>query len=441
MIRNTEYARRRRQLMRLAGEDAIVIVPAAPERIRSHDTHHPYRQSSDLLYLCGFREPESVLVLVPGRKAGQALLFCRERDRERETWEGRRLGPEAAAEALGLDDAWDVADIDEILPGLIEGRSRVFYEFGRDRDFDLRVLGWVERVRGKARQGVPPPHEFLQLGHLLHEMRLFKSRDELRVMRRAAAIAAEAHCAAMRAVRPGLHEYAIEAELIYHFRRHGAVPAYESIVGGGANACVLHYRDNDAPLRDGDLLLVDAGAELHGYASDITRTYPVNGRFSAAQRAIYDLVLEAQRAAIAEVRPGNHWDAPHEAAVRVLAEGFLRLGLLKGSLDKVLEDHGYRRFYMHRTGHWLGLDVHDVGDYRIDGEPRLLEPGMVLTVEPGCYVAPDSKGVPARWRGIGVRIEDDVVVTADGCEVLTDGVPREPEAIEALIAEGRRRDP
>ena len=439
MFKTTEYARRRRQLMRLAGEDSILIVPAAPERIRSHDSHHPYRQSSDLLYLSGFGEPEAVLVLVPGRRAGETLLFCRERDLERETWDGRRLGPEDAVQALGLDDAYDIADIDDILPGLIEGRARVYYQFGRDQDFDLKILAWVNRVRERVRQGAHTPHEFLQLGHLLHELRLFKSREELKLMRRAATIAAEAHCAAMRAVRPGLHEYSIEAELLYHFRRQGAVPAYESIVGAGANACVLHYRDNSAPLRDGDLLLVDAGAELQGYASDITRTYPVNGRFSPAQRAVYELVLQAQAAAIAAVRPGNHWDTPHEAAVEVLAEGMLRLGLLKGSLDKLLASGTYKRFYMHRTGHWLGLDVHDVGDYRIDGQPRLLEAGMVLTVEPGCYIAPDSRGVAARWRGIGVRIEDDVVVTASGCEVLTDGVPKAVDEIEALIADGRRR--
>lgn len=439
MFKTSEYVRRRRQLMRLAGDDSILIVPAAPERIRSNDSHHPYRQSSDLLYLSGFSEPDAVLVLVPGRKAGEALLFCRERDPERETWDGRRCGPEGAVEALALDDAYDIADIDDILPGLIEGRNRVYYQFGRDQDFDLRILAWVNRVRAQVRLGAHPPHEFLQLGHLLHELRLFKSRDELRVMRRAAGIAAGAHCAAMRAVRPGLHEYAIEAELHYHFRRHGALPAYESIVGAGANACVLHYRDNNAAMNDGDLLLVDAGAELHGYASDITRTFPVNGRFTPAQRAVYELVLAAQQAAIAEVRPGNHWDAPHEAAVQVLAEGMLQLGLLKGNLEKVLAEAAYKRFYMHRTGHWLGLDVHDVGDYKIDGQPRLLEPGMVLTIEPGCYVAPDSRGVAARWRGIGVRIEDDVVVTAKGCEVLSDGVPKQPDEIEAVIAEGRQQ--
>ena len=437
MFSTRDYQRRRRQLMRLAGDGSLLIVPAAPERIRSNDSHHPYRQSSDLLYLSGFAEPESVLVLVPGRKAGEQILFCRERDRERETWDGRRLGPEDAVGALGLDDAYDIADIDDILPGLIEGHHRVYYQFGRDQDFDLRILGWVNRVRAQVRLGAMSPHEFLQLGHLLHELRLFKDKTELKVMRRSADIAAEAHCRAMQAARPGSHEYAIEAELLYTFRRHGAVPAYESIVGSGANACVLHYRENRDPLIDGDLLLIDAGAEYQGYASDITRTFPVNGRYSAAQRAIYDLVLRAQHAAIAAVRPGNHWDAPHHAAVEVLADGMLSLGLLKGTLKQVLADASYKRFYMHRTGHWLGLDVHDVGDYKIDGEPRLLEPGMVLTVEPGCYVAPDSKGVAAKWRGIGVRIEDDVVVTKTGNEVITGGVPKDADAVEALMAAAR----
>jgi Xaa-Pro aminopeptidase len=437
MFSTRDYQRRRRQLMRLAGDGSILIVPAAPERIRSNDSHHPYRQSSDLLYLSGFAEPEAVLVLVPGRKAGEQILFCRERDRERETWDGARLGPEQAVPTLGLDDAYDIADIDDILPGLIEGRGRVYYHFGRDQEFDLRILGWVNRVRAQVRLGAQSPHEFLQLGHLLHELRLFKDKAELKVMRRSAEIAAEAHCRAMQAARPGEYEYAIEAELLYTFRRHGAVPAYESIVGSGANACVLHYRDNRAALADGDLLLIDAGAEYQGYASDITRTFPVNGRYSAPQRAIYELVLRAQAAAIAAVKPGNHWDAPHHAAVEVLAEGMLSLGLLKGSLKQVLAEASYKRFYMHRTGHWLGLDVHDVGDYKIDGQPRLLEPGMVLTVEPGCYVAPDSKGVAAKWRGIGVRIEDDVVVTRDGHEVITGGVPKDPDAVEALMAAGR----
>ncbi len=419
--------------MRMAGPDAILILPAAPERVRSNDTHFPYRQDSDFWYLTGFDEPEAVLVLVPGRAAGEALLFCRERDREREAWDGARLGPEGAVETLGMDDAYPWADMDEILPCLIEGRNRVYYHFGRDTEFDLTLIGWVKRVRSQVKQGAQPPHEFQELGHLLHDLRLFKSPAERRLMAESARIAALAHVDAMRAARPGMFEYEIEAELLYRFRRHGAVPSYEPIVGTGANACVLHYRANRAQMRDGDLLLIDAGAEYQGYASDITRTFPVNGRFSAPQRALYDLVLAANVAAREAVRPGVSWIAPHEIAVKVLTEGLLRLGLLKGTLRQCLKDHAYRRFYMHKTGHWLGLDVHDVGDYRVDGEFRLLEPDMAFTIEPGLYVAPDAPGVAAKWRGIGIRIEDDVIVTRHGAKTLTDGVPRDADEIEAVM--------
>ena len=435
-IRVAEYQRRRRQLMRMAGDDAILILPAAPERIRNNDSHYPYRQDSDFHYLSGFPEPEAVLVLVPGRKHGESLLFCRDRDPEREAWDGPRAGTEGAVSQFGFDDAYPVADLDDILPGLIEGRTRVYYHFGRDADFDLKLIGWVKRVRALVKQGAEPPHEFLELGHLLHDLRLFKSRDELRVMRRAAEITAEAHRTAMRSARPGGSENAIEGELLSVFRRHGAVPAYEPIVGAGANACVLHYRANNAPLRDGDLLLIDAGAELDCYAADVTRTFPVNGRYTPAQRAIHQLVLAAQQAAITAAVPGASWIAPHEAAVQVLTEGMLSLGLLKGTLAGCLKEHAYRRFYMHKTGHWLGLDVHDVGDYRIGGDYRLLEPGMVLTIEPGIYIAPGSKGVAAKWQGIGVRIEDDVVVTRDGNEVLSASAPKDADAIEAWMASG-----
>lgn len=434
MIKPAEYARRRRQLMRMAGEDAIAILPAAPQRIRSNDTHYPYRQDSDFWYLSGFPEPEAVLVLVPGRQHGEALLFCRERDPGREAWDGPRAGPEGAVDRYGFDDAYPIADLDDILPGLLEGRSRVYYHFGRDVEFDLKLIGWVNRVRDLVRHGAQPPHEFLELGHLLHELRLFKSRDELRLMKRAAEISAEAHLAAMRAARPGVREYEVEAALQYVFRRHGAVPAYEPIVGAGANACVLHYTANDAPVREGDLVLIDAGAEVGGYAADISRTFPVSGCYSKAQRAIYQIVLDAQRAALAQSVPGKSWDAPHQAAVEVIAEGLLSLGLLRGSLRQVLKSGAYKRFYMHKTGHWLGLDVHDVGEYRVDGEYRELEPGMVYTVEPGVYIAPGSKGVPAKWQGIGVRIEDDVAITAAGHEVLTAAAPKDIDAIEALLA-------
>jgi Xaa-Pro aminopeptidase len=431
----SEYARRRKQLMRMVGEEAIVILPAAPQRIRSNDTHYSYRQDSDFWYLSGFDEPESVLVLVPGRAHGECLLFCRERDPSREVWDGPRAGTDGAVASFGFDDAYPIADLDDILPGLLEGRSRVYYHFGRDTDFDLKLIGWVNRVRAQVKQGAQPPHEFLELGHFLHELRLFKSRDEIRLMKRAAQIAAGAHVAAMRVAQPGMHEYEIEAAILHHFRRFDAHAAYESIVGGGANACVLHYIANRAQLKDGDLLLIDAGAEYRNYASDITRTFPVNGRYSKEQRAIYQLVLDAQRAALAHAKPGSTWIAGHDAAVATLTEGLLRLGLLKGTLKQNIESGEYRRFYMHKTGHWIGLDVHDVGEYRLDGHFRELEPGMVFTVEPGLYIAPGSKGVPAKYQGIGVRIEDDVLITKDGHEVLTGGVPKEIETVEALLAD------
>lgn len=433
-ITAAEYARRRRQLMRMAGEDAILVLPAAPARVRSHDTHYPYRQDSDFWYLCGFPEPEAVLVLVPGRKHGETLLFCRERDPEREGWDGPRAGQEGAVADFGMDDAYPIDDLDEILPGLLEGRSRVYYHFGRDAEFDLKLIGWVNRVRAQVRHGAQPPHEFLELGHLLHEQRLFKSRDEIRLMEKAAQISVRAHQAAMRAARPGIHEYELQAELERVFRAADACPAYNSIVGAGANACVLHYVANSARAADGELVLVDAGAEYRNYAADITRTFPVNGRFSKEQRALHDLVGAAQAAARACARPGVPWLAIHDAAVEALTEGLLRLGLLKGSLEKNIADGHYKRFYRHKSGHWLGLDVHDVGDYRIDGESRLLEPGMVLTIEPGLYVAADDKAVHAKWRGIGIRTEDDVLVTGDGHRVLSDGLARSADEIEAFMA-------
>ena len=420
--------------MRMAGDDAILVLPAALARIRSGDTAYPYRQDSDLWYLTGFPEPEAVLVLVPGRKHGEALLFCRERDVEREGWDGSRFGPEGAVEAFGLDDAYPIADLDDILPGLLEGRSRVYYHFGRDADFDIKLIGWLNRVRAMVRQGAQPPHEFLELGHLLDELRLFKDRDELKLMQRAADISVLAHEAAMRAVRPGSREYELQAEIECVFRRHDAVPAYGSIVGAGGNACVLHYIANNCQAKDGDLVLVDAGAEYRGYAADITRTFPVSGRYSKPQRALHDLVGAAQAAALAHARPGVAYEAGHHAAVATLTEGLLKLGLLKGKLEKNIAQGHYRQFYRHKTGHWLGLDVHDVGQYRIDGESRLLEPGMVFTIEPGLYVSPDDTSVDAKWRGIGIRIEDDVLVTKDAPKVLTAKLARSADEIEALMA-------
>ncbi|HVR82142.1 MAG TPA: aminopeptidase P N-terminal domain-containing protein [Luteimonas sp.] len=429
-----EFARRRKQLMRIAGDDAILVLAAASERIRSRDTHYPYRQDSDLWYLTGFPEPDAVLVLVPGRAHGETILFCRERDPEREGWDGPRSGPEGAVDAFGMDDAYPIDDLDEILPGLLEGRSRVYYHFGRDAEFDLKLIGWLNRVRAQVRMGAQPPHEFLELGHLLDELRLFKSKDELKLMQRAADISVTAHQVAMRAAKAGVREYELQAEIERVFRMHDAVPAYGSIVGAGANACVLHYIANNAVANDGDLVLVDAGAEYRNYASDITRTFPVSGRFSKQQRALHDLVGAAQDAALALATPGVPYEAGHNAAVHTLTEGLLKLGLLKGTLEKNIADGNYKRFYRHKTGHWIGLDVHDVGDYRIDGDSRLLEPGMVFTIEPGLYVSPDDKSVAAKWRGIGIRTEDDVLVTRDGHKVLTDKLARSADEIEELMA-------
>lgn len=429
-----EFARRRRQLMKMAGEDAVLLVAAAPERMRNADAPWPYRQDSDFHYLTGFPEPEAVLALLPGRRHGEAVLFCRERDAERERWHGESIGTERAVADFRMDDAFPVEDIDEILPGMMEGRARVYCHFGREPAFDAQLMGWMRRLR-QLRGGGVVPKEFVALGHLLHDLRLYKSRAELKLMRAAAAVAAEAHLAAMRAAVPGRHEYEVEAEILRAMRARGAVPAFPPIVAGGANACVMHYQANRAALKDGELLLVDAGAEVECYASDITRTFPVGGRYSREQRALYEVVLAAQAAAIDEVRPGRPFSAAHEAAVRVIAAGLCALGLLGGDADAAVESGAYRRFFPSKTGHWLGLDVHDVGDYRVDGQPRLLEPGMVVTVEPGIYVPPDERGVAERWRGIGIRIEDDVAVTREGCEVLTAAVPKEAEAIEALLAQ------
>ncbi|MGK2915188.1 MAG: Xaa-Pro aminopeptidase [Porticoccaceae bacterium] len=435
MIEQKEYARRRRDLMAMIGGESIAIVTAAAEKPRSRDTYFAYRQDSDFHYLCGFSEPGAALVLIPDHKDGKFILFCRERDRAREIWDGYRAGPEGAREVHGADDAYPISDIDDILPGLIEGRERVYYAVGKDQEFDRHLMTWVNNIRARARTGAVPPSEFVDLDHLLHEMRLFKTAAELKLMRKAGEISARAHRRAMRVARPGLHEYQLQAEIEHEFAAAGArFPAYNSIVGGGANGCILHYVENSAVLQDGDLVLIDAGCEYQGYAADITRTFPVNGKFSPQQKALYEVVLAAQLAAIDAVRAGNPWNAPHDATVAVITEGLVELGLLKGKVSELIKKGAYTEFYMHRAGHWLGMDVHDVGDYKIDNEWRMLEPGMVLTVEPGIYVAPDNKKVGKKWRGIGIRIEDDVVITRKGVEVLTAAVPKTVADIQALMA-------
>ncbi len=433
-----EFGRRRRALMRLIGREGIAILPSARPKIRNRDVEYRFRQDSDFYYLTGFEEPGAVAVLLPGRSAGEYVLFCRDRDPEREVWDGARAGIDGACATHGADDAFPIEDLDEILPGLMEGRSRVHYSMGVQSDFDQKLVQWMTHLRRGAVGDLP--QELVSLEHTLHDMRLYKSRSEVAAMRRAAKVAAAAHRRAMAVCRPGLFEYEIEAELTHEFRRAGGRWSYPPIVGSGPNACVLHYIDNARRLEDGDLLLIDAGCELDYYASDITRTFPVNGRFSPEQREVYDIVLRAQRAAIDAVQPGNHWNAPHEAAVKIITRGLVKLGLLKGGVPKLIREEAYRRFFMHRTGHWLGMDVHDVGDYRVGGEWRELEPGMVLTVEPGIYIPPGARGVPKRYAGIGIRIEDDVLVTAAGPEVLSDGAPKAPDEIEAWMARARAGD-
>ena len=430
-----EFTARRKRLMQTMGRGAIAIIPTAPVRVRNRDSEYPYRPDSDFHYLTGFAEPDAVAVFIPGRKQGQYVLFCRERDPHAEIWHGRRAGLAGALEKYGADEAFPIKDLDAIVPGLMGRCGRVFYTLGHNTEFDQRVVGWVNGLRQQGRAGVHTPGEFVTLDHLLHDMRLFKSKAEVSVMRRAANISATAHMQAMRTCRPGLFEYQIEAELLHTFRQHGCVPAYNSIVGGGANSCILHYTENNMPLNDGDLLLIDAAAEHEFYASDITRTFPVNGRFSPEQKAIYELVLAAQYAALEKVKPGNLWTAPHDAAVNVLTHGLVKLGLLKGKPAQLIKDQTYRRFYMHRTGHWLGMDVHDVGAYKFGDQWRALEPGMVLTVEPGLYISAGSKGIAKKWWNIGVRIEDDVLVTPTGHEVLSAAVPKSVADIEALMAD------
>lgn len=432
----TEFARRRRQLMRMIGSGGIAILPAAPEKIRNRDTIYPFRQDSDFIYLSGFDEPDAVAVLIPGRAHAEYILFCRERDPSRETWDGPRAGPEGAQADHGADDAFPISDIDEILPGLMEHCDRVYYTMGAHPDFDTQVMGWFDGLRNRGQGDGLMPQEFIALDHLLHDMRLYKSRGEIGAMRKAARIAAAAHKKLMAACRPGIMEYELEAELLHEFKRNGCETAYQPIVGSGPNSCVLHYVKNDRRMEDGEMLLVDAGCEYRGYASDVTRSMPVNGRFSSEQKAIYQIVLDAQKAAIEKVSPRCHWNEPHDAAVRTITRGLVKLGLLKGRVPALIKATAYKKFFMHRTGHWLGMDVHDVGDYRVGDEWRHLEPGMVMTVEPGIYIPPGIKGVARKWWGIGVRIEDDVLVTKDGCEVLSRDVPREIADIEALMNGG-----
>lgn len=432
--RLNEAYRERRERLAAAMERGIAIVPTAAERLRNRDAHHPYRFDSYFHYLTGFAEPEALLIIVSGDES-KSILFCRDKNPEREIWDGFRYGPEAAREVFGFDETYSITQLDELAAKLIANQPALFYPIGAESAWDSRVINWLNQVRAQARAGISAPSELKDIRVLLDEMRLIKSAGEIAIMKQAAAISTSAHKRAMRAARPGMMEYEIEAELLHEFRRRGAQsPAYTPIVAGGASACVLHYVENSSRLEDGALLLIDAGCELNGYASDITRTFPINGKFSSEQRAVYELVLAAQKAAIAGVKAGNAWDQPHTAAVKVLTQGMIDLGLLKGAVEEALEKESFTRFYMHRTGHWLGMDVHDAGDYKREGNWRALQPGMVLTVEPGCYIRP-ADDVPKEFWNIGVRIEDDVLVTESGREVLTADAPKQIAEIEALMQE------
>lgn len=432
-----EQAARRAALMKRIGKDGIAIVPAAREVVRSRDTHYKFRQDSDFQYLSGFPEPDALLVLAPGRKVGgrkaEYLLFVRRRDAEREIWDGRRAGPEGAVRDYGADQAFAIDEFEPRLQELLSGRTQVHYTLGEHADWDSRITARVREIREVSRRGAAAPTAFVALETTLHEQRLHKSAAELQTMATACAISAEAHCIAMRATRPGLYEWQIGAEIHAHFSRHDMEPGYGSIVGGGDNACILHYVENNALLRDGDLLLIDAGGELGGYTADITRTFPVNGKYSKAQQAVYEVVLEANLAAIKTLKIGASVGKPHEVATRILTQGMVDLGLLKGKPDDLIKSGKHRQFYMHGTGHWLGLDVHDVGRYKLDGDYRKFEAGMVMTVEPGLYIAPGTKGVDEKYWGIGIRIEDDVVVTPKGPKVLTGAVPKAVREVEALM--------
>lgn len=433
----SEFRRRRAALMSMMTPGTIAVIPAARQKMRNRDTEYLFRQDSDFYYLTGYREPDAALVLAPEREHGEVIIFCRERHAQSELYDGERLGPDRAVQVLGVDDAFPMNDIDDILPGMLEGRERIYITLGEYPEFDNKLMRWVSNIRARESGGAIPPGEFVALKHLLHELRLVKSAAEIRVMREAARISCRAHERAMRNCQPGMTETQLEAELVHEFMINGAkTPAYSSIVGGGSNACILHYVDNGDVLRKGDLVLIDAGCEFEHYASDVTRTFPVSGTFNRAQRALYEIVLEANERAIAACTPGALFTEPHRVALRVLVQGLLDLQLLTGDLEEIIETESYRTLCPHNTSHWLGLDVHDVGDYRVDGVWRELEPGMVLTIEPGIYIPlhESTAHIAASWRGLGIRIEDDVLITKEGAEVLTAGLAKSVPDLEALMS-------
>lgn len=436
-MKQVEFEKRRKYLMAQIGNGNIGLIPSAFNQIRNGDVDYPFRQESDFYYLTGFNESDALAVFIPGREQGEYILFCREFDEKKKLWEGAHSGLEGATRHYGADDSFPIDDLNDILPGMLENKAKVFYPMGRDRELDHQLLEWISHLKGQTRKGVSAPGELISLEAVLHEMRLFKSAAELKLMRHAAHISAKAHIRAMKHCKAGMYEYQVEADIVHELMSQGLrAVAYPSIVASGKNACTLHYINNDAKLGKNDLLLIDAGGECDHYAADITRTFPVSGIFSPTQKQLYQLVLDVQLAAIASIKPGIPWNYVHEKSVKMMTLGLIKLGLLKGNIDSLIEDKKYKEFYMHRIGHWLGMDVHDVGDYKIDDEWRVLEPGMVLTIEPGLYIQPDCKTVAAKWRGIGIRIEDDILVTQQGYDVLSAGAPKTIEAIENLMQEG-----
>lgn len=435
MINMSEYAKRRKELMRHVGPTGIVILPSASEILRSGDSTYHFRQNSDFYYLTGFDEPDAVVVLAPKRKEGEYILFNRVRDRDREIWDGPRAGQEGAVKEYGADQAFPIEKFEEMLPELLAGRESIHYPLGLNGEFDSKILQAINHIRAKIRTGIQSPIAFVDITPSIHEMRILKTAAEISVMQKAVDITADGHIRAMKTCKPGMNEYELEAEIMYEFQRNGArFAAYNSIVGAGRNACILHYVSNNNVINNGDLVLIDAGAEYQNYAADITRTFPANGKFSAEQRAIYELVLESQLAGIKAVKPGAAWTAPQTAIVKILTQGLIDLGILKGRLDDLIEKEAYFPFYMHRSGHFLGLNVHDVGRYRVNNKWRPLEAGMVLTIEPGIYISADIPGVNKRWHNIGVRIEDNVLVTKTGRDVLSHRIPKKVEDIEKIMA-------
>ena len=437
-LTQADFQERRDRLAEEMGPHSIAIIATSPVAMRNRDADYKFRADSSFFYLTGFTEPEAVAIIETFESIDEGYtysLFCRERDREMEIWHGYRAGVDGAVEDYDADEAYAIDLLDEEIIEKLLNKQKLFYRMGQQADFDARVAKWIAEANGESRKGTSAPAQVIQLDRILDEMRLHKSTQEIELMQIASTISAQAHTRAMQAVKPGMMEYALEAELNYIFGQNGCVPSYNSIVGGGENACILHYVENDKVLKNGDLVLIDAACEYQLYASDITRTFPVNGKFSSEQKALYEVVLKAQLAAIDAVRIGNSYKEPHRIAVRILVQGLLDLGLMQGNIEQIIESESFHQFYMHGTGHWLGMDVHDVGSYKIEGEWRAYEEGMTVTVEPGLYIAPDDETVDAKWRGIGIRIEDDVVVTKDGPRVLTAAVVKTVEEIEALMAQ------